>query len=308
MLQLQIKQAGEEREELDKQLPRGGGPIASATGGGRAGTGGTRRNPPPGCQMPGHPGRDRGRHRLCRPSGNGTGRGPAALERGRFGRRITQGTRAEAGPRNGGLRRFRSRNPRAAGPPREELDQRTRELDGVTGRIAKLVRDAGVDIGQQTPVEQLRTLTQQVSQQEARFIAARRSAGSCGRFAANRQRARSGDKPVETRSPSLLERAGVKDEQELRQRAAQQARTASLWQEREDLQREIEAAIAGHCPEETVGQQMEGDPVALESRRAIGKTATGLRGPGPTTFRETRAVQRTNEGPGGESHAGGQTA
>ena len=243
-------------------------PDCFAAGGGRAGTGGTRRDRPLGCQASGHPGGDRGRHRPAQ---------QAETELAEDQRRWREAVSAAGLPKGlvpkqvremaacaDSVRETRERLARR----REELDQRTRELEGVTGRIAQLVRDAGVDIGQETPVEQLRTLTQQVSQQESRIHRRQEIRRELREIRRKQAKLEAATSRLKRDRRALLEGAGVKDEQELRQRAAQQARTASLCQERENLQREIEAAIAGHCPEETVGQQMEGDPVALESRRS----------------------------------------
>ena len=267
MLQLQIKQAGEEREELDKQLPRGGGPIASRLEAAERELAELEEILP----------LDAKRQAIQEETEAATAR--ATKRKRNWPRTSGVGERPfrppdyprdsrQAGPRNGGLRRFRSRNPRAAGPP----PRRTRPTDPGTGRSYRPYRATGAGCGRRyRPADARRAVADPDPTSEPTGSADPSPPGDPPGVAGDSPqtgKARSGDKPVETRSPRLLERAGVKDEQELRQRAAQQARTASLWQEREDLQREIEAAIAGHCPEETVGQQMEGDPVALESRRA----------------------------------------
>ena len=66
----------------------------------------------------------------------------------------------------------------------------------------------------------------------------------------------------------MFRESGASDEQEFRRRAVEAARVGVLQQEREALDREITAAIAGHCPQQAIRQQLEGDPSAApESRR-----------------------------------------
>ena len=62
--------------------------------------------------------------------------------------------------------------------------------------------------------------------------------------------------------------AGVKDEQEFRQRALECARAGVLRQQRDAIAREIEAALASQCSEEAIRKQLEAPQAApLETRR-----------------------------------------
>ena len=56
----------------------------------------------------------------------------------------------------------------------------------------------------------------------------------------------------------VLFAAGARNEQEFRQRVVQATRAEGLLKERDALDREIAAAIGGHCPADAVRQQIEG--------------------------------------------------
>ena len=72
----------------------------------------------------------------------------------------------------------------------------------------------------------------------------------------------------------------MKDEQEYRRRALEQARADTLSNQRDELSREIDAALAARCSEEAIRRQLEcGDAAAWDGRRdEIRRQAAALRG------------------------------
>jgi len=96
---------------------------------------------------------------------------------------------------------------------------------------------------------------------------ATRSAARLGEFALPVRNARSISSLKHHRRQLLFE-AGVKDEQEFRQRALECARAEMLGRERDSISREIEAALASQCSETAIRQQLESVHLApLEMRR-----------------------------------------
>jgi len=67
---------------------------------------------------------------------------------------------------------------------------------------------------------------------------------------------------IQRRRRSLLRRAGVRRDQELRELALQASQAEALRTEFDTLNREITAAVGGHCVEEIIGQQIQGQPAA----------------------------------------------
>ena len=191
---------------------------------------------------------------------------------------------------------------------REELLRRRREMESLAARIAQLAADAGSVVSGQWPVVsakpqaagfsdppspnpdprtpslqppasslppslfdpigQLRSLSEAAAKQQtavARREAIRRQARR-NRAAATRYEESIGR--LNHRRRELFIEAGVKDEQEYRRRALEQARGDVLRGQRETLTREIDSALASRCSEETICQQLDGaDATALEERR-----------------------------------------
>ncbi len=140
---------------------------------------------------------------------------------------------------------------------REELDQRRRELAGVTGRIAQLAAETGVAASGSDPVEQLRELSRQVGQQtvarKRRDLLRKR----LRRLRGKRRKLEADVNRAKRRRRELLRLAGAANEQELRIRAEGCQRTAALRRELETIEHEISAALAGQCSEDTLRVHME---------------------------------------------------
>lgn len=140
---------------------------------------------------------------------------------------------------------------------REELDQRSKELQGLTGRIAQLVGELQLGVSAASPVEQVHALLARLREEEDRLKRRRALGRQARELRRKRLRAKMGIVRVQRRRRMLLDAAGARDEVEFRRRAADHARAGQFRSEREAVQREIEAAIAGYCPEEEIHRQLE---------------------------------------------------
>ncbi len=184
---------------------------------------------------------------------------------------------------------------------REELLRRRREMESLAARIAQLTADAGSVVSAKPqaagfsdppspnpdlripslqppasslppslfdPIGQLRSLSEAAAKQQtavARREAIRRQARR-NRTAATRYEESIGR--LNHRRRELFIEAGVKDEQEYRRRALEQARGDVLRGQRETLTHEIDSALASRCSEEAIRQQLDGaDAPALDQRR-----------------------------------------
>ncbi|MFZ1933532.1 MAG: AAA family ATPase [Thermoguttaceae bacterium] len=164
---------------------------------------------------------------------------------------------------------------------REELARRQAELDAFATRIVQLAADAGTPVcgagvspalaaGTAAPqrlLDQLHELAEAAARQ-ATFVERREAIRRERRQlrAAQRKREEAIGRQKHRRRQLFIE-VGVNNEQEFRQRALESARSDVLRRQREAIAREIEAALASQCSEEAIRQQLENDyPGLLESR------------------------------------------
>jgi len=141
----------------------------------------------------------------------------------------------------------------------EEYEARRRELESLTDRIAQLASEANLPIQSEDPVAQVQALAQRWSEEEVRLKrreALRARARQLRRKKAKYERS---IRRLKFRRGEILRQAGAHDEQTFRERAAEVARAEEIRRQRDSLKREIDAAIAGHCPEEAIAEQLEGD-------------------------------------------------
>ncbi len=151
---------------------------------------------------------------------------------------------------------------------REELEHRSGELESLTGRIAQLVTDLEVSDSGRSSVEQLHALVDRLRDEEARWKHRQELLRQARQMRPKRLRAKLGIVRLKRMKRLMLDRTGVADEVEFRRRAADHARALELRSQRDAVQREIDAAIAGYCPEEEVGRQLEDQHgPSLEARR-----------------------------------------
>jgi uncharacterized protein YhaN len=151
---------------------------------------------------------------------------------------------------------------------RDDLVGRQRELDAISARIVQLAADTGVSVPAAGPVEQLRQLAEAAAQQES--TVARRDAirGEARRNRTARIKHEEAVGRLKHRRRESFIEIGVKDEQEFRQRVLESARGEVLRRQQEAISREIEVTLASQCSEDAIRQQLEGNqPAPLETRR-----------------------------------------
>lgn len=158
---------------------------------------------------------------------------------------------------------------RALAARREELNERRRELAALAGRIRQLAAEAGLPVATDNPAELLRELARQSNDQQGRLKRRRVVRRQARKLRRSRTRLQAALRDARRRKHELLRSAGAADEEELRRRIGQAARIASLRRELEAVEREITAATAMSAPEPTVRQLLEevGD-AGPEARRA----------------------------------------
>ncbi len=139
----------------------------------------------------------------------------------------------------------------------EEYDARRRELEALTGRIDQLAAETNLPLESHDPIERIRALARQVSDQEAKLQRRQALRARARQLRRKRAKCLGAIRRLEYRRDEVLRRAGIRDEQEFRQCAAQLGRARTLRREQESLDREIDAAVAGHCPLEAVAEQLQ---------------------------------------------------
>ena len=269
VLQLQVQQAKADRDALDGQLPQGGGPIVSRLQAAEKELAAMEELTP----------LDTHRSAARQEAEAAARRATAAKEELKTARRRWRQGLAMLGLPEGlsvqQVSALRQRGDRIAetqrrlGQVREDLLRRQKELDALVARIGQLAADAGVALGPAGPLEQLRQLAEAAAEQEK--SAARRDAIRTQARRIRTARAKHEDalSRLKHRRRALFFEAGVKDEQEFRQRALEFARAEVLRREREAIDQEIQrAAAAADCPEAAIRQQLEAEETTtLEARR-----------------------------------------
>jgi uncharacterized protein YhaN len=265
MLQLQLRQAGEERDELERQLPSGGGPVlrrlelaeeslkkleglvpleTRLQAAQQEYEAASSRSEHAGKQ---YADAKRRWQQELRKIGLPTGLSPKQV------RDVVQQT-DEFGQ---GQRRLERK--------REELQQRRRELESITSRIAQLASDCGVDVEADHPVELVELLRVELSEQEGRMQRRQGLKDEARQIRRQQRKHQMNLSRLKHQHRRLLREADVKDERQFRERAMQVQRAETLRQERESLQSEITAALGGLCTEEAMAERLRrNDPRRLE--------------------------------------------
>jgi uncharacterized protein YhaN len=261
LLQLQLKQAKQDRDELDRQVPRGGGPVAVRL--------------------------QKVEQQLAELEALVPleARVRAAREEAELAQRQASGIDGE---RTAARRRWRDALAAAHLPekftPRQvrallrhgdriaqvgrrvelreqELAQRRAELDAFSGKVLQVLVDSGLETKADDALGQLRVLRESLASQQdlvRRRGELRRQIRKLARQLARREQAVA---HLRRRRREMLRRSGVKHERELREMALQASRAEVLRSEHETLCREIAAAVGGHCSEELIGQQLDAQPL-----------------------------------------------
>lgn len=151
---------------------------------------------------------------------------------------------------------------------REELEQRSGELSGLTAKISQLVTDLQVKSAAKSPIEQVHALVDRLRDEEGRWKQRQQLLRQARQMRPQRLRAKAGIVRLKRLKRLMLDKSGVVDEVEFRQRASDRERALELRGQRDAVQREIDATIAGFCPEEEVRQQLDDrQTVSIEARR-----------------------------------------
>jgi uncharacterized protein YhaN len=267
VLQLQVQQTREDRDHLDAQLPRGNGSASSRLQAAERELAELEELTPLET-----------RRNAARQDAETAAKRLAAVEEEvkAAGRRWRQSVAAAGLPENltiKQVRRFMQRAERIGEMQRrlkqrkEELGRRKQEIDSVASKIAQLAADGGVSLSGTNPIEHLQQLSEAIGRQEAAFArreAVRREARKIREAQVKQEE---GVSRLKHRRHALLLEAGVEDEREFRNLAARYAEVESLYHDRNALTREIQAALASHCSEDGIRQQLEDVSVPLETRR-----------------------------------------
>ncbi|MEN6458443.1 MAG: AAA family ATPase [Thermoguttaceae bacterium] len=285
LLRSQIEQMTQERDAVDSQLPHGGGPTAVRLQAAERELAGLDGLTPLSA-----------RATTARQEAEATAqRVTEATDAARHAKHRWRAALVAAGlPETLALRQVRrlaahadriAQRQRDLASHQDELARRRQELDSLATRIEQLAADAGVPIAATSatagrdPLAMLRTLVEAATAQQAaaaRREALRRQSRTARRVQTKREEAIG---RLRHRRKSLFIEAGVKSEQEFRQRALECARTGVLHQQREQISHEIEAALAGRCPETAIAEQIEANnrPVLEGRRRELQQRAAGVR-------------------------------
>ena len=267
ILASQIKQAKEERESLDAQLPRGGGPLLM-----RLQTAEKEL-----AALEELLGVESQRQAAVAAAEAARARIAAAEDDRREARRRWEQALSSAGlpkhltPKQ--ARQFAGRHKQIASLEEqherryEELHERQRELDMLSGRIKQLLADLEIKPASSRASEQLQEICAQLA--EHQVVAAERDAlhERAARLRRQQTRLAAAVRRGEQRRHQLLHEAGIANEVELRERAAEHARRQSLSERRDALSHDIAAALAGRLTEDDMRNWLERPKVLdLESR------------------------------------------
>ncbi len=150
---------------------------------------------------------------------------------------------------------------------REELEQRNRELQSFNTRVARLANDVGIEIPDNDPIRQIKSLSDHLAVQESRQKRREVLRGECRKLRRKRAKYEESIRKQRLHRRDLLRSIGADDEVEFRRRADLYDRAESLRRDRDHVQREIDAAVAGYCSPEVLAEELQGDAVENLPRR-----------------------------------------
>ena len=270
LLKAQIRETQEERDALDKQLPRGGGPLVTRLD--RA----QQQLALLESLVPLDAKRQSARQdaEMANRKVEQTRRDLSAARRAWREALESAGLPATITPKQ--IKGFLQLSERGAQirhrleQQQQQLQQRRAEIDGFTARVRQVSADAKEDVADQDPLAQLAYLAEALAEQHQRVERRDKLRRQLRKLRRQETRFSEAAARLKYRRRQLLQRVGVESEQELRQVAAEHARAQGLRNDRDTLAREITAAIGGHCPEQAVGEQIQADVTGsrLESLQA----------------------------------------
>ncbi len=253
-LSQQIKQAKTERDELDAELPRGGGPLVARLQAAEKSLARLEELVPlEGQREAAHreaaaaEGQDQVLGRECE----------TALKRWR--QLLAQyGLPRTLVPRQ--LREYWRRHHQIRGlassieEKQQELGRRKAEFQIMVGRISQLVVQSGVVARSQRPLDQLQQCLSELAEQQLRLKRREELTSQIAKLRRRQRKFKREAAKLRAARQSLLNAAGTDDEQEFRRRALAQADSQRLQGERARIAQEIAAALGSHCSEETLAR------------------------------------------------------
>lgn len=268
MVTKQIKSARDEREKLDKQLPRGGGPLLTRLQEAERELAALEELVP----LDGHRSSLESEVAAAEAAAR-QARKEMIAARKRWRQALTvAGLPVELSPKQ--VRHLAGRSQQLAGiqrrleQRRSDLQLHQRSLNILSQRVAQLIAETGLNASGASASEKLKSLQAELDKQEA--LVARRDE----LYSAVRQLRREQVKVMRLgrrllrRRRDLLRSVGALDERQFRARALEHARLAALRSQYEALQREIEATLEGsNCDEQSLATLLaETPPAELEAR------------------------------------------
>jgi len=274
MLQLQRRQAYEERDSLDRQLPEGEGPVQARLQAAERELAGLEELVPVDARRQAIQQEAEAAAARVRQAEAALAAASRQWKEAIAAAGLPQGLSPKQVKELASRRHEIAELDQRAQRRREELTQRTTELAALTGRIGQLVEEGGLELQGKAPAEQLRALVEGLGEQETRMTRRRALRQQARRLRRKRARHEAALVRLKRRRRLLLDRLGVRSEDEFRRRAAHHAQVETLRQRRDALGREIDATIAGHCPEQAIGDLLAGESardLAGQRERAGGR-------------------------------------
>lgn len=263
LLKRQIGQAKEEREQLDEELPQGGGPILVRLEKAEAELARleARLPSPTPVQMEQplpvvtptvvlNPRRLADAEAACRTSQSQWKDALVALG---FSANLTPHQVWQLSHRSRSLRELDRRLCRL----REEEATARQNVRSFGDRVAQMLADVGLMPASQKTSEQLRQLRQELTEQESLAQKRRELVRKHRRLKRRENKLASSRRRLLAYRRRLFEQAGAIDEQEFRRRATDYARLAELRSSREAIQREIALALGTQHTEESLRNRLE---------------------------------------------------
>ena len=267
MIQSQVQQTKSEREQLDAQLPRGGGPIVSRLEAAEKDLASLEEFVP----------LETRRNSARQQATAADARISEAKEEYKSARRQWRAALiALSLPDKLSTRQARrlserwrqlAESQRRASERSEQLEHRRQEWNMLNSRIAQVASDAGVALNGADVTEHLKQLGAALALQETDAAKLetihRRIRRLRGRYAKHEEAV----SRLKHRRRELFFEVGAEDETEFRHRALQRARADVLLRDRNALSEEIASIIGNQCSEEAVRKQLEEEPARdLEAR------------------------------------------
>ncbi|MGQ9574411.1 MAG: AAA family ATPase [Thermoguttaceae bacterium] len=268
VLEHQMVQTRQEREELDRQLPAGEGPASSRLQSAEQDLAGLEELVPLDAQR-------QAAQRQAEVAAASVQKAEADLAVAT--RRWNEAIAAAGLPEGLSPKQVRelavrvgqmNRSEQTLQQLRQELRKRSEELRALTDRIEQLARDVGFGGQGQSALDRLRLMVEELGRQRARLQRRQALARQARRLRRKYARLAAAVAELRHRRQIILEEAGAGDPEQFRRRAAAWQQAESLRHQRELLSRQIQAAIAGLASQPEIDQILqEHTPASLDQRR-----------------------------------------